>query len=374
MDIQRIYKELEEQQAKINTRRHFLRNCSSALGALTLGSLLGCDNSGLNTIQQSLGSDPFSPKVPNFSPKAKNVIYLHMAGSPSQLELFEYKPELSKLHGKACPESLLQGKKFAFIEGVPEMLGQQYAFKQHGESGAYVSDRMPHFANMVDEVTFLKAVHTDQFNHAPAQLLLQTGSPRLGRPSLGSWVTYGLGSENHDLPGFIVLVSGGKTPSAGKSIWGSGFLPTVYQGVQCRSDGDPVLYVSDPKGYTRDMRRKTLDAINDINEKHFEEAGDPEILTRISQYEMAFRMQTSVPEIMDIKDEPEYIHSMYGTTQGTGSFANNCLLARRLVEKGVRFIQLYDWGWDSHGASKSEALNGGFVNKCQETDKPIAAL
>ena len=297
-----------------------------------------------------------------------------MAGAPSQLELFDYKPALQKLNNQLCPASLLEGKKFAFIRGVPKMLGPQAVFKQRGESRAWVSDHLPHFATMADEVSFLKAVQTDQFNHGPAQLLMQTGSARLGRPSIGSWVTYGLGSENENLPGFVVLTSGGKTPDAGKSVWGSGFLPSVYQGVQCRTKGDPVLYLSDPDGMSRDLRKESINAINKINRQEYDTFRDPETLSRISQYELAYKMQISVPEVMDINREPDYIHEMYGTQPGRESFANNCLLARKLVEKGVRFVQLYDWGWDSHGTDENLAIDYGFRNKCREIDRPVTAL
>ena len=253
------------------------------------------------------------------------------------------------------------------------MLGPQATFKRVGESGNWVSNHLPHFRKIVDEVAFLKAVHTDQFNHGPAQMLMHTGSPRNGRPSLGSWVTYGLGSDNNNLPGFVVLTSGG-TPDAGKSIWGSGFLPSVYQGVQCRSKGDPVLYLKDPKGVSRNLKKKVLASINEINLKEYKKFGDPEVLTRINQYEMAYRMQVSVPKVMDIDKEPDTIKDMYGVQPGKESFANNCLLARKMVEQGVRFVQLYDWGWDSHGASPGEALDVGFLKKCKETDRPTAAL
>ncbi len=358
------------------SRRHFIKETALGLGALALGNALGGCN--MNAISNSpldpLSKNPLFPKAPQFPAKAKNVIYLHMAGAPSQLELFDYKPELESLNGQLCPTSLLEGKKFAFIRGVPKLLGPVAQFKQHGESRAWVSNHLPHFSSVVDDVCFLKAVHTDQFNHGPAQLLVHTGSPRLGRPSMGSWVTYGLGTLNNDLPGFIVLTSGGKTPDAGKSVWGSGFLPSVYQGVQCRTDGDPVLYLSDPKGISRNLRGKTIDAINKINEKHFEEHGDPETLTRMAQYELAFRMQVSVPDAMDIDGEPDYIKELYGVTPGETSFANNCLLARKLVEKGVRFVQLFDWGWDSHGAGKEESLEFGFRDKCRQIDRPMTAL
>ncbi|RMG24370.1 MAG: DUF1501 domain-containing protein, partial [Bacteroidetes bacterium] len=260
------------------------------------------------------------------------------------------------------------------ITGVPQMLGPQASFGQYGQSGAYVSDLLPHFQQAVDEVTFLKAVYTDEFNHAPAQLFMHTGFPRQGRPSMGAWVTYGLGSENENLPGFIVLVSGQSAPSAGKSVWGSGFLPSVYQGVQCRSEGDPVLFVSDPRGVTRDIRRGSVETINAINRLQYQEVGDPEILSRIAQYELAFRMQMTVPEAMDISREPAYIHQLYGTEPGKTSFANNCLLARRLAERGVRFIQLFHRGWDSHGSNEFEALEGGFLKRCKEVDQAMTAL
>ena len=367
-----IEKEAKLAVAKYQTRRHFLRQCTTGLGALALGSLLGCQDKSMDDF---LGSESkILGKNPHFSSKAKRVIYLHMAGAPSQLELFDFKPTLQKLNGQPCPESLIKGKTFAFIRGVPQMLGPQAQFKQHGQSGAWISERLPHFSSMADDVCFLKAVHTDEFNHAPAQLFLYTGSPRLGRPSMGSWVTYGLGSENENLPGFVVLTSGASNPDAGKSVWGSGFLPSVYQGVQCRSEGDPVLYLSDPNGMSRDLRRNAIDIINQINQKEYEEVQDPEILTRISQYELAFKMQMSVPEAVDIASEPAYIHQMYGTEPGKKSFANNCLLARRLVERGVRFIQLFHWGWDSHGTDNTEGLLTGFKDRCREVDQAMTAL
>jgi hypothetical protein len=355
------------------SRRHFLLESAAGLGAVAFGTFMGgCKSK--PTMPLSTSVDPMAPKSPHFLGKAKRVIYLHMAGAPSQLELFDYKPELQKLNNQLCPPSLLEGKRFAFIRGVPKMLGPQSVFKQRGQAGAYVSDNLPHFATVADEVSFLKGVYTDQFNHAPAQLFVHSGSPRLGRPSIGSWVTYGLGTENNNLPGFVVLTSGGKTPDAGKSVWGSGFLPSVYQGVQCRSEGDPVLFLSDPEGMDRELKRKTIDAINQVNRKHYETFQDPETLTRIAQYEMAFRMQVSVPEVMNINNEPEYIHQLYGTTPGKASFANNCLLARKLVEQGVRFVQLFDWGWDSHGTDENLAIDLGFKNKCREIDRPMTAL
>ncbi len=370
-----LFKELQHAELQRQTRRHFLKECGFGLGAIGLGSLLGsCGTDSAGSTAPALPDDPMAVRMPQFAPKAKRVIYIHMAGAPSQLELFDYKPELEKYHGQDCPAEFLEGKKFAFIQGVPKMLGPQGKFAQHGQSGAWISNYLPHLQSVADEVTFLKAMYTDQFNHAPAQLLMHTGSPRLGRPSLGAWSVYGLGSENQNLPGFIVLASGGKQPDAGKSVWGSGFLPSVYQGVQCRTGGDPVLYVSDPSGMNRNIRKQTIDAINEINRQTYEEVQDPEILTRISQYEMAFRMQMSVPEVMDVSTEPEYICDMYGVKPGDGTFAMNCLLARKLVENGVRFVQLFDWGWDTHGTSSSGAIEIGLHDKCRESDQAVAAL
>lgn len=381
--LYRLAEELRMREARAQTRRHFIRQCTTGMGGLALsGFLTSCQ---LNRHESPLvaqtgrglsGRDlnPLAPLPPPFAPRVKSVIYLHMAGSPSQLEMFDYKPELAKLHDQDCPQSLLQGKKFAFIRGTPKLLGPQARFEQVGESGNWVSDNLPHFKKVADEVAFLKAVHTDQFNHGPAQLFMHTGTPRLGRPSIGAWVTYGLGSENQNLPGFVVLTSGGKAPSAGKSVWGSGFLPSVYQGVQCRSKGDPVLYIEDPKGLSRDLKRSTIEAINQINRAEYARYADPEILARINQYEMAYRMQIAVPEVMNINDEPQQVRDMYGVEPGRESFANNCLLARKLVEKGVRFVQLFDWGWDSHGTDPSTAIDQGLRNKCREIDRPITAL
>jgi len=377
-DLNKLIEEAQQSELKAVTRRHFLKDCVAGIGGIALGGLLaGCGGWDSSKSKGSLdlnALNPLIPKSPHFPGKAKSVIYLHMAGAPSQLELFDYKPALQKLHNQPCPQSLLAGKKFAFIRGVPKMLGPQATFKQYGQSGAWVSDHLPHFSKVVDDVSFLKAVHTDQFNHGPAQLFMHTGSARLGRPSIGSWVTYGLGSENSNLPGFVVLTSGGKTPDAGKSVWGSGFLPSVYQGVQCRSKGDPVLYIADPDGMDRDMKRNLIDAINNVNKTEYDTFKDPETLSRIAQYEMAYKMQVAVPEVMNINNEPAYIHELYGTEPGKESFANNCLLARKLVEQGVRFVQLFDWGWDSHGTNASDSIDLGFRNKCREIDRPMTAL
>lgn len=361
------------------TRRHFFETAGLGIGAMALQSLLAGESS---------ANEP-AYRIPA---KAKSVIYLHMAGSPSQLELFENKPELKKFHGKECPQEYLEGKRFAFIKGVPKMLGPLFDYKKHGESGQWISKLLPGLASVIDDVCVIRTMHTSQFNHSPAQLLLQTGNSLLGYPSLGSWVTYGLGSENKDLPGFVVLASGGKTPSAGKSLWGSGFLPTLYQGVQCRTSGDPVLYLSNPQGMNRSARRQTLNALKDLNAMQHSRIGDPETLTRIAQYELAYRMQVSVPEVMDISREPEHILKLYGARPGHVSrleeaadprtiykgddptFANNCLLARRLVESGVRFVQLYDWGWDHHGSSPGESVDETLPIKCQQIDRAITGL
>ncbi|WP_028665796.1 DUF1501 domain-containing protein [Runella zeae] len=369
----KLQEELQIESALLETRRHFLKQCTSGLGMMALGTIFsGCGSE--KKVSAPIITNPLDPKITQFAAKAKAVIFLHMCGSPSQLELWDYKPELAKLDGKPCPPSFLEGKKFAFIRGVPDMLGSVGVFKQHGQSGAWMSDYFTHLPKVADEMSFLKAMYTDQFNHAPAQLFMHTGSARLGRPSMGSWVTYGLGSENSNLPGFVVLTSGGKAPDAGKSVWGSGFLPSVYQGVQCRSEGDPVLFLSDPGGLDRDLRKKAIDALSEVNRQQYEEFKDPETLARIAQYEMAFKMQVSVPEVMDISKEPAYIHQLYGTEPGKASFANNCLLARKLVEKGVRFVQLYDWGWDTHGDGKGTSLEFGLRDKVNQIDQAMTAL
>ncbi|MES2648453.1 MAG: DUF1501 domain-containing protein [Bacteroidota bacterium] len=374
-NIQRMVQEAMQERTRLQTRRHFLMESAMGLGSLAFGALLGgCKTTPVSNAPVFDAAHPMLPKAPPFLGRAKSVIYLHMAGAPSQLELFDYKSELAKMDGQDCPPSLLAGKQFAFIRGVPKMLGPQSTFSQHGKSGLWLSDNLPHLGSVADEICLLKAVTTDQFNHAPAQLMMQTGSARLGRPSMGSWVTYGLGTENQNLPGFVVLTSGGNNPDAGKSVWGSGFLPSVYQGVQCRSEGDPVLFLNDPDGMDRELRKATIEAINQVNEETFNDYNDPETLSRIAQYELAYKMQIAAPEVMNIGNEPQYIHDMYGTKPGKSSFANNALLARKLVEKGVRFVQLFDWGWDTHGTSADLSINYGLVNKCRQTDKAVTAL
>ena len=351
--------------AKLATRRHFLQGCQIGLASLFVNSL--------RSSAQAPGS-ALAPKAPHHEPKAKSVIYLHMAGGPSQLELFDPKPELQKHSGSDCPQHLLDGKRFAFIKGVPQLLGTPYKFRKAGESGTWVSELLPRFAEVADEAAIVRSMTTEEFNHAPAQLLLHTGNARLGSASMGAWATYGLGTESENLPGFVVLVSGNKTPSAGKSLWGSGFLPSLYQGVQCRTQGEPVLYLNNPEGMSRSLRRKTLDALGDLNRMRHESTGDPDTLARIEQFELAYRMQVSVPEVMDISREPDDVHTLYGTEPGKLSFANNCLLARRLTESGVRFVQLYDWGWDHHGTARRTDIRYDLPDRARDIDRPVAAL
>ncbi|TWT36485.1 hypothetical protein KOR34_13910 [Posidoniimonas corsicana] len=357
--------EVARRGVELATRRTFLHGCATGVGAMWMAS---------QQAAASASAAPSGAPLPHHPAKVKRVIFLHMIGAPSQLELFDFKPELQAYDGQDCPAEFLEGKRFAFIQGVPKMLGPQYPFAQHGDSGAWVSNRLPMFAKHVDDVCFIKSMQTDQFNHGPAQLMVHTGQPRMGYPSIGSWVTWGLGSENEDLPGFIVLLSGGRQPRVGKALWSGGFLPSVYQGVQCRSKGDPVLNIANPPGESRRERRVLLDALRRLNQESHQAFGSDETLARIAQYELAFRMQSAAPEAMDITREPQHVREEYGAEPGAESFANNCLLARRLAERGVRFIQLYDWGWDTHGSSKSEALNVGFRTKCQEIDRPISAL
>jgi len=358
------------QHTRAQTRRHFFKQCQFGIGAMALSSLL---NEG-SRAQGPESACPMLAKAAQFAPRAKSVIYLHMSGSPPQQELFDWKPKLVEHNMQPCPDELLKNQKFAFIKGHPKLLGTPYKFKQYGPSGAWISELLPNIASVADDITIIKSMHTDQFNHAPAELFLHTGSARAGGASIGSWVTYGLGSESQELPGFVVLLSGGTDPSGGKSVWGSGFLPSVYQGVQCRSEGEPILYVSDPKGMTREVRRRSLDTLKSLNELEFQQFGDPETLTRIAQYELAYRMQISVPSVMDISQEPKHIVEMYGAKPGAGSFANNCLQARRLVEQGVRYVQLFDWGWDIHGTGAGDDIVTALPKKCKDVDQPVAAL
>ncbi len=359
----------QQQQLVSTTRRHFLGAAGGfSLGAIALNSLLA-DNAAANLIPASGGN-----ALTHWQPRAKRVIYLHMSGGPPNLDLFDYKQELVNRDGQDCPDSVLKGRRFAFTSGVPKLMGTPRTFNRHGEAGMWMSDAVPNFHRIADDICVVRSMHTDQFNHAPAELLLFTGHARQGRPSLGSWVTYGLGTENENLPSYVVLISSGTQPSGGQGCWGSGFIPSVHQGVQCRSQGDPVLFVSDPKGMSRELRRKSLDALQSLNQVQADQFLHSETATRIAQYELAYRMQTSVPEVMDISREQAAVLDEYGAKPGEASFANNCLLARRLVEQGVRFVQLFDWGWDFHGTGPKEDIRGGLTTKMAATDKPVAAL
>jgi len=361
----------KRQELHLQTRRQFLRAGKFSLGAIALSQLM---SDRASAAKPPAHTAPQANVVHAPKGKAKNVIYLHMSGGPPQQELFDYKPELVKRNMQPCPDSLLKNARFAFIKGHPNMLGTPYKFKQHGKSGAWVSELLPGIASKMDDIALINSMVTEQFNHAPAELFLFTGSANAGGAAMGSWITYGLGTEAADLPGFVVLVSGGTDPTGGKSLWGSGFLPSVHQGVQCRSVGEPILYVNDPPGMTRDVRRRSLDALNKLNELESREYGDPETRTRIEQYELAFRMQTAVPDVMNISAESKATHEAYGAKPGEGSFANNCLLARRLVERGVRFVQLFDWGWDCHGTGSGDDIVVHLPKKAQQIDKPITAL
>lgn len=352
------------------TRRHFLKDSAAGLGAIALASLLGRNASAAAVA----AANPLAVRQPHFAARAKRVIYLHLTGSPPNLDLFDYKPELVRRDGQDCPDAFVKGKTFAFTAGTPKLMGTPRTFAQYGSGGHWMSDAIPHLHQVADELCIIHSMHTDQFNHAPAELLLFTGSPRPGRPSMGAWVTYGLGTENQNLPGFVVLISSGVQPNGGKNSYGSGFLPSVFQGVQCRSKGDPVLYASDPPGFDRTLRRESLDTLQALNELQAAELGHPETRTRIAQYELAYRMQMSVPEVMDITRESPATMAAYGAQPGESSFANNCLLARRLVEQGVRFVQLFDWGWDFHGTREAEDIRGGLTKKCATMDQPVAAL
>lgn len=360
------------EKTRFQSRRTFFGRTGLGVGAMALGAMGSRE---LRARGLSLPENPLAGRPPlHHAPKAKAVIYLHMSGAPPTLDLFDYKPKLSELHMQPCPESLIKGERFAFIKGVPKMLGSQQKFTRRGQSGMLVNEILPHFGSIADDVCLVRSLHTSEFNHAPAELFLYTGNRLAGNASMGSWLTYGLGTENQDLPGFVVLLSGGTDPTGGKSLWSAGFLPSVYQGVQCRSAGEPILFSENPAGMDRATRRRSLDALARLNELEAREFGDPETLTRIQQYELAYRMQIAVPEVFDISRESSATLGMYGAKPGEGSFANNCLLARRLVEQGVRYVQLYDWGWDMHGTGKDNDLVEGLPKKCRDVDQPAAAL
>ncbi|MBI2687720.1 MAG: DUF1501 domain-containing protein [Acidobacteria bacterium] len=338
-------------------RRWFMEQCGVGMGALALPALLGA------------ATDPMAPKQPHHAAKAKNVIYLFMAGGPSHIELFDNKPALAKFDGTLPPADLLKGYRAAFINPNSKLLGPKFTFARHGQAATEISELLPHTAGIVDDICVVKSMVSDAFNHAPAQLLMNTGSMQFGRPSMGAWSVYGLGNESKDLPAFVVFSSGAKGPSGGNSCWGSGFLPTVYQGVQFRNSGDPVLYLSNPRGVDAETQRESLDTIQAMNRERLQATGDPEIATRISSFEMAYRMQSSAPELMDLSKESKATLDMYGIEPGKPSFAYNCLLARRLVERGVRFVQLYHEAWDQHGS-----LVSGLKKNCKDTDQAAAAL
>jgi hypothetical protein len=352
------------QDPKQVSRRWFFEQCGVGVGAMALANLLA--ESGLADTPRV---DPMAVKMPPLPAKAKNVIFLFMAGAPSHLELFDYKPQLAKFDGTLPPPELLKGYRAAFINPSSKLLGPKFKFEKYGQSGAEVSELLPHFSTIVDDVAIVKSMVTDAFNHAPGQLLMNTGTQQFGRPSMGAWVTYGLGNESKDLPAFVVFSSGKKGPSGGNSCWGSGFLPTVYQGVQFRGSGDPVLYLSNPRGIDAEVQRDSLDAIRNLNEMRQGVTGDPEIATRINSFEMAYRMQSSTPDLMDLSKEPQHILDMYGVEPGKPSFAADCLLARRMVERGVRFVQLYHEAWDQH-----DNLTRDIRVNCKETDQASTAL
>ena len=344
------------------TRREFLKYTGTGIGALGLASALN------NNLYAASNNESVSFLNPHFVPKAKNVIYIHLVGGPSHLELFDHKPELIKRDGQKCPDHMFKGKQLAFIRDHPTLLGTRFKYNKYGQGGLALSEHLPLMGKMADHLAIVKTVRTEQFNHAPAQLFLHTGFERFGRPGLGSWVSYGLGTENRDLPSYVVLITG-SVAGAGNSLWGSGFLPTLHQGVEFRSQGDPVLFLSNPKGISDQNRRDIISGINFLNETALADVGDPEIATRISQYELAYRMQASVPELMSINSETSSTLDSYGAKPGNKSFANNCLLARRLVERGVRFVQLFDQGWDHHSG-----LFGSIPKKARQLDRPVAAL
>ena len=344
------------------TRREFLKYTGTGIGTLGLASALN------NNLYAASNNESVSFLNPHFVPKAKNVIYIHLVGGPSHLELFDHKPELIKRDGQKCPDHMFKGKQLAFIRDHPTLLGTRFKYNKYGQGGLALSEHLPLMGKMADHLAIVKTVRTEQFNHAPAQLFLHTGFERFGRPGLGSWVSYGLGTENRDLPSYVVLITG-SVAGAGNSLWGSGFLPTLHQGVEFRSQGDPVLFLSNPKGISDQNRRDIISGINFLNETALADVGDPEIATRISQYELAYRMQASVPELMSINSETSSTLESYGAKPGNKSFANNCLLARRLVERGVRFVQLFDQGWDHHSG-----LFGSIPKKARQLDRPVAAL
>jgi hypothetical protein len=355
------------------TRRHFLQDCRIGLGGMALASLLADGNGRATAAERSTSGDPLAVRPTHFPPKAKNVIFLFMAGGPSQFELFEPKEKLQELGGQQIPQSFVANKRFAFIKQDAKLLGCVRKFAKHGESGQVISECLPHLQTVADDICTLRAMKTDVFNHGPAKFFMNTGSPLFGRPSMGAWITYGIGSESKNLPGFVVLQSGPRGPRGGAPNWGSGFLPTSYQGVPFRSTGAPILNLDNPKGIAREEQERFIGAVNSLNKLRLTETGDNEIATRIASYEMAFRMQASAPELMDLSGESQETMQLYGVEKGKPSFAMNCLLARRLIERGTRFVQLYHTDWDHHG-NKGTELGESLDKICKETDQGAAAL
>lgn len=350
------------------TRRWFFRQCGVGLGSMALASLLPA--SGQAAVPGvSAPTNPMAPRQPHFKPRAKRVIFLFMAGAPSHLELFDNKPELAKWSGKLPPAEMLKGYRAAFISPDATLLGPKFQFSRHGQSGVELSELLPHLGSVADDLCVVKSMHTDAFNHAPAQIFMNTGSQQFGRPSLGAWTTYGLGAETSDLPSYVVFSTGSKGPSGGSSNWGSGFLPTPHAGTVFRTGGDPVLFLGNPPGVDPSLQRDSLDVINRLNQARLGTVGDPEIAARISAFEMAYRMQSSAPELMDLTGESRETLESYGAEPGKPTFANACLLARRLVERGVRFVQIFHEAWDQHGN-----LVGDLKKNCADTDRPTAAL
>lgn len=349
---------------RLTARRWFMQQCGVGLGSVAMTSMLAQAASATPAL-----ADAVSQPSPHFLPKAKNVIFLFMAGAPSHLELFDNKPQLARFDGTLPPAELLKGYRAAFINPNSKLLGPKFKFARHGQCGAELSELLPNLAGVVDDIAIVKSMVTDGFNHAPAQIQMSTGSLQFGKPSLGAWTLYGLGSESQNLPGFVVFSTGKKGPSGGSANWGSGFLPTVHQGVEFRTTGDPVLYLSNPKGVDDRLQRESLDLINSLNRDHLAVSGDPEIATRISAFEMAYRMQASAPEVMDLSREPKHVLDMYGAKPGEPSFANTCLLARRLVQQGVRFVEIFHEAWDQHGN-----LVNDLRRNCKDTDQACAAL
>ncbi len=353
------------------TRRHFFQECRVGLGRIALGLLLAQGAQGATS--QDRRRNPLAVREPHFRPRAKHVIFLFMAGGPSHLELFDYKPKLQELDGQVVPESYVKNKRFAFLKKDAKLLGTRRKFRRWGQSGALISELLPHIGSVADEICIVRSMVTEVFNHGPAKLFVNTGSSRFGRPSMGAWITYGIGSESDSLPGFVVLQSGPRGPRGGSPLWGSGFLPTAYQGVPFLPGPEPILNLASPAGMHGFPQKEFFRTLRQMNQHRHNLLGDPEIQTRIAQYEMAYRMQTSAPELMDLSGETKKTLEMYGATPGKVSFANNCLLARRLVERGVRFVQLYHTDWDHHGNAGLD-LNRGIERVCRQVDQATAAL